>query len=488
MSNRCTFAINLSTITKEDTEILVDLKYITEYQLLEGDRELCPNVDEVVAFFNYFAAGLVIACHDFVHAVMEQYQIQLHEFTPTAFDDLRRFVWAMVSYGGSPDIEVFTRHFILHYQPRRMKLNGVEHDYNDGLHNFKPRRRENCNLMHCSKNKWSSGWADCWFYYKVRGVDVAANDATRTVFPLSYRLVDSNHVTHPSFSSRGSKANEKVYCNVYFYWSSRDFVEEFCAADMLPLAKSFAMPWSKLLKVTFDVEGILGPIFCPTVDLAVRRKNTKKIEWFVRRVEDATARYCGGYSASKHKQILETTATRGRFNRVLHYFGISYPPREVPGEAETMVKKLKRSSSHGCGAAKPLVRKVAARTDPETLPECEASGVGLPRTADARPPSVLMLDVLGESFAPSRDALPRFRSRGRSGDVGCAKTVADVADSGIRPCSFAFILLLSAHRLNLFLVQLQSRTPLLPLRQENVSFHLLALGRFLFQICQIARL
>lgn len=117
--------------------------------------------------------------------------------------------------------------------------------------------------------------------------------------------------------------------------------------------------------------------YAPSVDLAVKRNNSKKIEQFARPVKDVAAWYCGGYSTSEHKHIIERTATRGRFNHILHYSGISYPLREVPEEAKAIDKKRKRSSScQGC-AVKRLAKKAATRTDLETSPEREVGERGL---------------------------------------------------------------------------------------------------------------
>lgn len=65
------------------------------------------------------------------------------------------------------------------------------------------------------------------------------------------------------------------------------------------------------------------------------------MERFVRRVDDAVTWYCGAYTDLEHKQILERTATCDRFNRILHYSSISYPPHVVPGEAEVTARKSK---------------------------------------------------------------------------------------------------------------------------------------------------
>lgn len=133
--------------------------------------------------------------------------------------------------------------------------------------------------------------------------------------------------------------NEKVYCEAYFYSSSPDLVEEFCEAKIHPLVENFVFPWSKLIMAMFDVDGIWGPIFCLLVDLAVRMKGKKRIERYVRRIEEAATWYCGGYSTFEHKQVFERMATHGCFNHILCYAGIAYPPRDAPRETEALSKK-----------------------------------------------------------------------------------------------------------------------------------------------------
>lgn len=105
----------------KDIKGLVDNGLIAGYRHPEDDEELLPNKDEVVVFRDYFMAGLVIPCHQFMLDVLNRYQVQMHEFTPTALAHLSKFVWTMVSYGGDPDIEVFARHFVMHNQTCRAK-------------------------------------------------------------------------------------------------------------------------------------------------------------------------------------------------------------------------------------------------------------------------------------------------------------------------------------------------------------------------------
>lgn len=115
-------------MTSEHVKELVDVGSISGYRLPAGEEELRPEEDEAIVFRDYFVVGLVIPCHQFVMVVLDRYHIQLHDLTPTTFAHLSNFVWAMVSYDGDPDIEVFAHHFMLHNKTHRIKINGVTHD------------------------------------------------------------------------------------------------------------------------------------------------------------------------------------------------------------------------------------------------------------------------------------------------------------------------------------------------------------------------
>lgn len=63
-----------------------------------------------------FEASLRFLCHPFVVEVLKHFNIELHQLTPNTIDTLSMYVWAMTTYGGEPSIEVFAKHYCLHYQ------------------------------------------------------------------------------------------------------------------------------------------------------------------------------------------------------------------------------------------------------------------------------------------------------------------------------------------------------------------------------------
>jgi hypothetical protein len=76
---------------------------------------------------------------------------------------LAKYVWAATSYGSQPSVEVFAKHYCLHWQKRK-----IGHEIAQfGSCTFTPRTgktsMEIVELVPCARNKWGNWW-DIWFY------------------------------------------------------------------------------------------------------------------------------------------------------------------------------------------------------------------------------------------------------------------------------------------------------------------------------------
>lgn len=182
-SNARLFWIEPSLMTLELVKELVDDGLIMEYHLSTGKEELRSEEDDAIVFHDYFVAGLVILCQQFVQTILDWYRIQLQELTPNALSHLSKFIWVMVSYGRDTDIEVFPCHFMMHNQTRQIRIDGVHHYCNYSSFSFAPWHNENKGVMHHSMNKWSQSWSRNWFYTKVPGVNLTEAGEVKTVTP-----------------------------------------------------------------------------------------------------------------------------------------------------------------------------------------------------------------------------------------------------------------------------------------------------------------
>jgi hypothetical protein len=84
-----------------------------------GAEEVPEPQGELVVFEAFFTAGLRLPAHRFVAEVLQRFEVQVHQLTPNAVVALAKYVWAATSYGGQPSVEVFTKHYCLHWQKKK---------------------------------------------------------------------------------------------------------------------------------------------------------------------------------------------------------------------------------------------------------------------------------------------------------------------------------------------------------------------------------
>jgi hypothetical protein len=85
-----------------------------------------PRENEAVVFDDFFIVGLRIPLHPMLLDILHKFHVHLHEFTPNAIVQISKFIWAVTSCGGHPNAEVFAHHYELHYQNKKIHLEGSE--------------------------------------------------------------------------------------------------------------------------------------------------------------------------------------------------------------------------------------------------------------------------------------------------------------------------------------------------------------------------
>jgi hypothetical protein len=121
-----------------------------------GAEEVPEPEGELVVFEAFFTAGLRLPAHRFVAEVLRRFEVQVHQLTPNVVVALAKYVWVATSYGGQPSVEVFAKHYYLHWQKRK-----IGHEIAQfGSCTFTPRTSktlmEVVELVPCARNKWGN--------------------------------------------------------------------------------------------------------------------------------------------------------------------------------------------------------------------------------------------------------------------------------------------------------------------------------------------
>jgi hypothetical protein len=118
--------------------------------------------------------------------ILLKYRVQLYQLTPNAIAQLSKYFWAVMSFGGEPSSDGFSKCYELHYQSKKVVVDGFERFQQFSVINFHAKRGGEVELTPAIKNKWSTGWMKAWFYCKVP-LQAATDQLSVTSYIISRR-------------------------------------------------------------------------------------------------------------------------------------------------------------------------------------------------------------------------------------------------------------------------------------------------------------
>jgi hypothetical protein len=311
-----------------------------------------PNSDEDVVFEEFFAMGLRMPPHRVLTEILFKFRVQLHQLTPNAIIQMSKYLWAVLSFDGEPSSDGFDKCHELHYQPKKVLIDGFDKYQQFGVVNFHGKRGGEVGIVPATKDKWSTGWTKVWFYCKVPLHPCPCGG--KIVHTLRSHMSALNFCTKPISSDTTQDLNDDA-----FVWASqniggRDAVEEFLSCGVWPL--SIGVDFEHV-KVHFTQVSWLK---IPLPNFPLRRKGEKDDVRFLPRVEQEAKNIVGGYTCVEHEACLASIPNNDRLNCVLKLAGVSYGPRPVPVSAEVL-KKRKAGAATKVSGKRPKVaeKKIA---------------------------------------------------------------------------------------------------------------------------------
>jgi hypothetical protein len=120
-----------------------------------------PKENEAVVFEDFFIADLRIPLHTVLLDIHSKFQVQMYQFTPNAVVQISKFIWVVTSCRGHPNAEVFAHHYKLHYENKKIALEGSKITFTTQFGCISFHRSQFGNrvrLTPATRNKWPSGW------------------------------------------------------------------------------------------------------------------------------------------------------------------------------------------------------------------------------------------------------------------------------------------------------------------------------------------
>jgi hypothetical protein len=283
-------------------------------------------------FEAFFLASLRLPVHRFVVEVLQRFGVQVHQLTPNVVVALAKYVWAVVSYGGQPSVEVFAKNYCLHWQKKKIGNKIAQF----GSCTFTPRTgktsAEVVEIVPCARNKWGNWW-DYWFY--VSGGEVEGLPGLLAAIMCSHC-----YVAFPPFEVAEDDEDEGALRYAVRLSSGRDLVEEFIGYGLWPLAHGWVLGEVCPCRMpSLGDQLVRSPAFA----LDMRGRNPAA---FVREVEAEASKIVGQYVP--RTETVRSWDIRGsniRLNRVFELNRLPYGGYQGDDDASVVDRRGKMAAA-----------------------------------------------------------------------------------------------------------------------------------------------
>jgi hypothetical protein len=122
------YEFGASSVTVGRIRQMESLGYFAEGSVRESGEEIVPepNSDEAIVFEEFFSVGLWMMPHRVLTEILLKFWVQLHQLTPNAIIQMSKYIWTVLSFGGEPSSDGFTKRHELHYQAKKVPVDGFD--------------------------------------------------------------------------------------------------------------------------------------------------------------------------------------------------------------------------------------------------------------------------------------------------------------------------------------------------------------------------
>jgi hypothetical protein len=282
-----------------------------------------PWENEAVVFEDLFVVGLRMPPHPVLIDILCKFRMQFHHLTPNAIITISKFIWPVTSCAGHPTADVFAQHYELHYQNKKIHLEGYETTLaaQFGCITFHPNSYGGwVKLTLFVRNKWTSGWDSHWFYCRVPSGQLPDVQGKGS-YPLRSTMAPLDYLNDASFECSPEDADVAAFIEATSIIGGRDAMEEFLACGICPLSDSCG----------FEVETKETPLSRVVVSmlkvtLSIGVKETESV--FETWVVNVANLLVGKYIIMEHNAY--TGLRYGQLNRVFELAGVLCQPHVEP--------------------------------------------------------------------------------------------------------------------------------------------------------------
>jgi hypothetical protein len=262
--------------------------------------------------------------------------------------------------GGIPSADGFAKRYELHYQPKKVTINGAEVHAQYGCINFHAKcyGGQGATLTVAVKNKWAIGWIRAWFYCKVPLLRSPRPVRDKGIYALHSNLCVLHFSMDPLFECVDNDAGDVAFVRATSSIGGWDIVDKYLACGLFPLSAGFGFG-----EIT-DSETTVSKVTLSLPEFPLAKLQGESNDHFLVRVELGIENVIGSYICTDHNAC-KLLSNGGLLNQVFEQADVAYGSRLEPGSEASKEATKKRKNDAGAGPAGkkaklPAKRKMAA--------------------------------------------------------------------------------------------------------------------------------
>jgi hypothetical protein len=305
---------------------------------------------------------------------LDAFSVKIHQFSPTSFLEMSKFIWIMKTFGCNLSVDAFARFFELVIVPDVIKVDeGQFYEAQHACCTFNTRRQNTrrgitrIQIVPCCMTNLTDDWNSYWFYVKVDMSKILGHEGL--AHPLSCPIEALTAVNTAEFNHRavGIRSCENAFHLASTILGGRNIAEEFVATRIW----SISYGWAPSEIMHFNVNWASQEV--PFLKFGIKLRDGQSADDFMLEVEKKVTLMIGEYTMNEYKAYKALVKHKRKINRVFsEVCGDKAFPSRRPGRK----LKIPAVAVASCSVAPSKApRRRSSKSGPATVDETTTYGV-----------------------------------------------------------------------------------------------------------------
>jgi hypothetical protein len=333
-----------------------------------------PEDGEVVVFRDFFTCGLRFPCDPVLPAILDAFSVKIHQFSPTSFLEVSKFIWIMKTFGCNLSADAFARFFELVIVPEVIKVDDWQfYEAHYACCTFNTRRQNTrrgitrIQMAPWCKTNLTDYWTSYWFYVKADMSKIPGYEGPTHPLSSPIEALTARNTTEFNHWVVGIRSCENAFHLASTILGGRDIVKEFVTAQIWPISYG----WAPNEIMHFNVNRASQEV--PFPKFGIKLREGQSADAFMLDVKRRVTLMIGEYTMNKYKAYKALVKHKRKINRV---FSEVCEDKAFPSRRPGRKMKIPAVAVASCSVApsKAPMRR-SSKSGPSISDETKTSGV-----------------------------------------------------------------------------------------------------------------